>query len=113
MVSGGGDGTVRIWDAATGTAIGEPLTGHADWVTSVGIGRLGERTVIFSGSADQTVRTWTATGPGSAERPPGGADGEAVRIDIDAQVYGLALHPPRGIAVATAFGVVVLDDPPQ
>ena len=28
------DDTVRLWDPATGTPIGDPLTGHTDWVTS-------------------------------------------------------------------------------
>ena len=30
IVSGGGDATVRVWDAATGTPIGDPYTGHTD-----------------------------------------------------------------------------------
>ena len=28
IVSGGGDGTVRVWRLADGTPVGEPLTGH-------------------------------------------------------------------------------------
>ena len=31
LVSGSGDDTVRVWDAATGQPIGEPLRGHDDW----------------------------------------------------------------------------------
>ena len=29
------DKTVRVWDAASGRAVGEPLVGHSDWVRSV------------------------------------------------------------------------------
>jgi WD40 repeat protein len=112
IASGGADGTARLWDPATGTPAGGPLAGHTGTVTAVAIRQLDSGTVIVTGSDDATVRAWTATGPGSAERPPDGAGREAVRIDIDAQVYGLALLPPLGIAVATEFGVVVLDDPP-
>ena len=39
IVSGSDDGTVRVWDAATGTPIGAPLTGHTGWVRSVAVGR--------------------------------------------------------------------------
>ena len=28
VVSGSDDGTVRVWDAATGALVGEPFTGH-------------------------------------------------------------------------------------
>ncbi|MBX6751744.1 MAG: hypothetical protein IRY85_19160 [Micromonosporaceae bacterium] len=58
MVSGGFDGTVRIWDAATGDLIGEPLTNGT--VLAVAIGRAGDRDVIVSGGYDGTVRLWDA-----------------------------------------------------
>ena len=51
IVSGGGDGTVRVWRLADGTPVGEPLRGHADWVTAVAVGALPDGTpVIVSGS---------------------------------------------------------------
>ena len=40
IVSGGGDGTVLVWDAVTGQP-GLPLTGHDGWVTAVAVGRAG------------------------------------------------------------------------
>ena len=60
IVSGGADGTVRRWDAATGEAVGAPLAGHAGVVTSVALGRMADRDVIVSGGADRTVRRWDA-----------------------------------------------------
>ena len=30
VVSGSDDGTVRVWDLATGTPVGDPFTGHTD-----------------------------------------------------------------------------------
>ena len=49
LASGSGDKTIRLWDAATGQPIGEPLRGHDDGVTSVAFSpdgaphRLGQR----------------------------------------------------------------------
>ena len=39
VVSGSGDRTVRVWDLATGTPVGEPLTGHEGGVRSVALAR--------------------------------------------------------------------------
>ena len=58
IVSGSADKTVRVWDAATGQPIGQPLTGHTDAVSSVAFSPDGDR--IASGSDDNTVRLWDA-----------------------------------------------------
>ena len=58
IVSGSDDNTVRLWDAATGQPIGQPLTGHTDAVYSVAFSPDGTR--IASGSRDNTVRLWDA-----------------------------------------------------
>jgi WD40 repeat protein len=43
---------------ATGAPIGQPLTGHTDFVLAVAVGQLDGRPVIVSGSGDDTVRVW-------------------------------------------------------
>ena len=58
IVSGSGDNTIRLWDAASGTAIEEPLQGHSAWVKSVAFSPDGAR--IVSGSDDKTIRLWDA-----------------------------------------------------
>ncbi|KIM31285.1 hypothetical protein M408DRAFT_256921, partial [Serendipita vermifera MAFF 305830] len=59
VVSGSFDRTVRIWDVATGTPVGEPLKGHAGAITSVACSPDGRS--IVSGSWDNTIRIWDAT----------------------------------------------------
>jgi hypothetical protein len=58
VVSGGSDGTVRVWDPTTGGAVGEPLIGHDGEVSSVAMGQVGGRDVVVSGGYDRTVRVW-------------------------------------------------------
>ena len=60
IVSGGDDGTVRVWDAVTGQPAVPPLTGHTGGVYAVAVGRAGDRDVIVSGGHDGTVRVWDA-----------------------------------------------------
>ena len=61
IVSGSHDKTIRIWDTATGQAVGSPMEGHSDLVRSVAFSPDGKH--IVSGSADQTIRIWdSATG---------------------------------------------------
>ncbi len=61
IASASADSTVRVWDAATGQPVGDPLTGHTGTVQSVAFSPDGTR--LASGGADQTVRLWDpATG---------------------------------------------------
>ncbi|WP_420891133.1 WD40 repeat domain-containing protein, partial [Mycobacterium persicum] len=60
IVSGSTDTTLRLWDAATGAPIGDPLTGHSDAVTSGAFSLDGRRIVSGGSSADGTGRGWDA-----------------------------------------------------
>ncbi|MHC5733242.1 MAG: WD40 repeat domain-containing protein, partial [Nostoc sp.] len=53
IVSGGGDGTVRLWNRQ-GLPLAEPLRGHQGYVNSVAISADGQ--TIVSGGGDGTVR---------------------------------------------------------
>jgi WD40 repeat protein len=46
VASGSDDGTVRLWDAATGAPHGEPLEGHSDQVRSVAFSPDGKLTAV-------------------------------------------------------------------
>ena len=62
-ISGSHDRTVRVWDLATGTPVGDPFTGHTSPVTAVAAAELDGRPVAISASHDRTVRVWDlATG---------------------------------------------------
>ncbi len=76
LASGSGDDTIRLWDVATGRPIGNPLTGHTDFVNSVAFSPDGK--TLASGSEDGTIRLWdVATG-----RPIGNPlAGHAGRVD--------------------------------
>ena len=112
IISGGDDGTVRVWDLATGTPVGDPFTGHDGPVRAVAVTELDGRPVVISGSDDGTVRVWDlATGtpvgdPFTGHDGPVRAvavtelDGRPVVIsgsfDRTARVWDLATGTPAG-----------------
>ncbi|KAF9066514.1 WD40-repeat-containing domain protein [Rhodocollybia butyracea] len=56
IVSGSDDNSVRIWNADTQKAEGNPLQGHTNGVNSVAFSPDGKK--IVSGSSDNSVRIW-------------------------------------------------------
>jgi len=93
---GGLDRTVRVWDLATGSAIGEPLVGHDGGVLAVAVGELEGRAVAVSGG-EETVRVWDL-----AHRRQHG-------IVLGSAIYSLAVLPPSVIAVGAPAGVMALE----
>ena len=92
IVSGGDDGTVRVWRLADGTPVGEPLTGHDGAVKAVAVGALPDGTpVIVSGGGDGTVRVWRLA-DGTPVVPP---------LDLPESVRAVAVH---GNVIVTAAG---------
>jgi WD40 repeat protein len=105
IVSGGADGTVRVWDPA-GVPLGAPLTGHDGWVSAVAVGQVGGRDIIVSGGGDGAVRVWDAAGvPLGA--PLRGHD-RVVNSVVIGQLSG------RGVVVSGSYdGTVRIWEPPQ
>ncbi|MCP4996626.1 MAG: WD40 repeat domain-containing protein, partial [Gammaproteobacteria bacterium] len=57
LLSGAGDNTLRLWDAATGRPL-RTLQGHTDWVHAVAFSPDGK--TLLSGARDKTLRLWDA-----------------------------------------------------
>jgi WD40 repeat protein len=54
IISGSHGVTLNMWEADTGTAVGNSLTGHSEWVTFVAFYPNGSH--IAAGSSDETAR---------------------------------------------------------
>ena len=80
VISGSGDGTVRVWDLATGAPVGGPFVGHGDWVRSVAAAELDGRPVVISGSGDGTVRVWDLATGAPVGGPFTGHDGAVLAV---------------------------------
>ncbi|HSQ68442.1 MAG TPA: TIR domain-containing protein, partial [Steroidobacteraceae bacterium] len=78
IVSGGWDGTVRLWDVDSAAAIGTPFQGHSGSVESVAFSQDGRR--IASGSADGTARLWDAESGAAISVPLEGHKGVVTSV---------------------------------
>ena len=58
VVSGGDDGTVRLWDLAKGRPVGRPLEGHSAPVVSISTIIFAGRALAVSASWDGSLRIW-------------------------------------------------------
>ncbi|MEV1294842.1 P-loop NTPase fold protein, partial [Pseudonocardia sp. NPDC049635] len=110
IITGGSDGTVRVWDLATRTPVGEPLTGHHGPVLAVAVTPDG--TQIITAGDDGTVRVWSVPG---ARAPVAemvtDAEAEQDRLGITRDVAtlaallaGVATRPPLSVAVMGDWG---------
>jgi WD40 repeat protein len=60
-VTGAFNGTVRVWDLASGKPIGKPMTGHRGQVYAPATGNLDGQPIAVTGGEDGTVRVWDLT----------------------------------------------------
>jgi hypothetical protein len=77
VVSGSADGTVRLWEAASGRGL-RTLAGHTGSVWSVGFSPDGS--MVVSGADDGTVRLWETTSGRPVATMIGIRDGYAVLL---------------------------------
>ncbi len=63
VAAGDDEGTIRLWDAASGQALGALLTGHTGTVNSLAFSSDGA--LLASGGADHTIRLWRRASAGS------------------------------------------------
>lgn len=66
IATGSMDNSVRLWDSATGEALGGPLLGHYKWISSIAWEPLhlvdeGQKPRLATGSKDGTVKVWDST----------------------------------------------------
>jgi WD40 repeat protein len=94
LASGGADGTVRLWNPATGHPVGAPLHASAQ-ANAYGVAFSPSGTLLATGGGDGTVRLWNpATG-----RPVGAP----LHASAQAGVIGVAFSPD-GTLLASAGG---------
>ena len=89
---------IRLWDARSGAAIGEPLAGHTNWVTAVALGEVDGGAVVVSGSHDATIRLWDARAERARFSIKPGFSVTSTIVDADA-----------GIVAGCAAGLLCLE----
>lgn len=97
LASAGRDMTVRLWDPYTGEPIGEPLTGHEDWVSHVAFSPDG--LMLASASWDQTIRIWDPS-TGELITPP--------LSGHDAPVSSLAFSPDGSMLASGGWNNAII-----
>ena len=99
---------IRLWEAATGKAIGKPLEGHNGWVESVSFSPDGKS--IVTGGTDGTVRLWQVREGSPSGKLLGEHDrrGRSYRVVVRSVAFS---HDSRLVASAGDDGVIRFWDP--
>jgi WD40 repeat protein len=101
-ISGGIDGTVRIWNLFRGTEI-KRLDGHDSLVSGVAFSADGTRAI--SGGYDGAVIWWDIRGSSSTGK-------ELRRFELrNRYIHAVALHPTRPLAAIAAGEEIILWNP--
>jgi hypothetical protein len=110
VISGGDDGTVRVWDLATGVPVGNPFTGHKGAVQS-----LAYLTTPGPALADAHFSAGASTV--AAISSISALDDGALRWqriaapEMSSNVLALAWAYRRALVVGAELGIVVFDLP--
>jgi WD40 repeat protein len=99
IATGGGDGDVRLWEAATRKPLAE-LEGHTNYVKTLAFSPDGK--TLATGCDDRTVKLWDVSS--GKER--------ATFADFDHQIYALAFSPDGAllaVAVRDSRTILLLD----
>jgi hypothetical protein len=109
VVSGSGDGTVKLWDPAAGTV--QTMAEHTNWVRAVAVLADGR---VVSGSTGGTVFVGNPIGARSSP-PSSNLVGENFSASIGSPLASLAEHPkaPRVVVGLRNGRIMIFDIEPE
>lgn len=98
LISGNDDGSIRLWNAASGSSVCLPA--HGNTVTCLALGARGRSDLLLSGSFDGCLAVWQL--PKRKHAPP---QIETIfRAHAPAEILCLAFNPRNGSAVSGGNG---------
>jgi WD40 repeat protein/DNA-binding SARP family transcriptional activator len=94
LAVGNQDGSIKFLNAATFEPVGQTLTGHVDWVSSLVFSPDGK--LLASGSDDNTMRLWDVANRQPIGSPLTGPTGEWIAVAFSPDGRLLASNGPDG-----------------